>query len=55
MFLYLISDDNAPMNLIIHQDFKDVLNRFFAENNIPKAKKIHKDKNLMFGTIDTFC
>lgn len=26
-----ISDDNAPMNLIIHQDFKDVLNRFFAE------------------------
>lgn len=26
-----ISDDNAPMNLIIHQDFKDVLSRFFAE------------------------
>jgi len=23
-------------------------------DNIPKAKKIHKDKNLMFGTIDTF-
>ena len=23
-------------------------------DNIPKAKKLHKDKNLMFGTIDTF-
>ena len=26
-----ISDDNAPMNLLIHQDFKDVLSRFFPE------------------------
>ena len=23
-------------------------------DNIPRAKKLHKDKNLMFGTIDTF-
>ena len=26
-----ISDDDAPMNLLIHQDFKDVLSRFFPE------------------------
>ena len=25
-----ISDDNAPMNLLIHQDFKDVLKSFFS-------------------------